>query len=648
MSFRFILNIFRLFTNLNQINRKLAPFFKGLNDFKESWTDRQLLAAIRGLPIPSKDEVEETGNNTTLVTPTTLDPVQEHSPLQEPTTTSVASDETNASGTFSHSDESLSRTTDSTSVENETQQKQQQTHSIEIPTSLHHRDGIIDGINNLSSLNSNNPFLDSSLFQLPSTSAPTSSSFMMTIGDITSLTPKSQLSSSPSVPFPSVEGSTNSNSYTNVRTLDPAAVKPKRASSGSEISSPIDENSNKATSSTRSRANTTSRYGPAPNNPENKVLDEVLLYRGASECPICFLYYPKYLNITRCCVQPICTECFVQIKRSDPHPPYDDHDEDGANTPNSTTTPDSASVASNQTTEPLLVSEPAHCPYCMVTDFGVTFTPPPYRSGLESSGGFKKSLSQLGRLTASNNAKSAEDKTVVEDKSNPSFVSSTDAVTSPTTSTAGRRRGSIPPNAPEVVTIDRIRPDWSLKLASARAHAARRSAQATALHASAFLIDPQPRNVSGSSSRRSRGVLSGRRRGNSTESVTSGASGASGTPGPYTQAHEARVRARSLLEESNASSPNSGYVRGTREERDAREERIRVQQLEDIMMMEAIRLSLLDEENRKAKEDEEQRENDEDSENGDNESSSASANSNRNGESSGVSHQSPGSNLIDL
>lgn len=89
-------------------------------------------------------------------------------------------------------------------------------------------------------------------------------------------------------------------------------------------------------------------------------------------------------------------------------------------------------------------------------------------------------------------------------------------------------------------------------------------------------------------------------------------------------------------------------MRGTREERDAREERIRVQQLEDIMMMEAIRLSLLDEENRKAKEDEEQRENDEDSENGDNESSSASANSNRNGESSGVSHQSPGSNLIDL
>lgn len=146
--------------------------------------------------------------------------------------------------------------------------------------------------------------------------------------------------------------------------------------------------------------------------------------------PYLLLYYPKYLNITRCCVQPICTECFVQIKRSDPHPPYDDHDEDGANTPNSTTTPDSASVASNQTTEPLLVSEPAHCPYCMVTDFGVTFTPP-HIDQVWSQAGDSKSLSQLGRLTASNNAKSAEDKTVVEDKSDPSFVSSTDAVTSP-------------------------------------------------------------------------------------------------------------------------------------------------------------------------------------------------------------------------
>ena len=48
---------------------------------------------------------------------------------------------------------------------------------------------------------------------------------------------------------------------------------------------------------------------------------EVFLYKDATECPICFLTYPPYLNRTRCCDQPICTECFVQIKRVDPHLP---------------------------------------------------------------------------------------------------------------------------------------------------------------------------------------------------------------------------------------------------------------------------------------------------------------------------------------
>ncbi|CAO3624244.1 unnamed protein product [Cunninghamella echinulata] len=36
------------------------------------------------------------------------------------------------------------------------------------------------------------------------------------------------------------------------------------------------------------------------------------------ECPICFLSYPSNINYTQCCDQPICTECFVQFKRSDP------------------------------------------------------------------------------------------------------------------------------------------------------------------------------------------------------------------------------------------------------------------------------------------------------------------------------------------
>lgn len=35
------------------------------------------------------------------------------------------------------------------------------------------------------------------------------------------------------------------------------------------------------------------------------------------ECPICFLWYPENINYCRCCHQPICTECFVEIKRSE-------------------------------------------------------------------------------------------------------------------------------------------------------------------------------------------------------------------------------------------------------------------------------------------------------------------------------------------
>ncbi|ORY01785.1 hypothetical protein K493DRAFT_298229 [Basidiobolus meristosporus CBS 931.73] len=63
------------------------------------------------------------------------------------------------------------------------------------------------------------------------------------------------------------------------------------------------------------------------------------LYRNAIECPICFLYYPKNINYTRCCYQPICTECFVQMKRA------------------------------NATT-------PATCPYCVESNFGVVYEAP--------------------------------------------------------------------------------------------------------------------------------------------------------------------------------------------------------------------------------------------------------------------------------
>ncbi|KAJ2753932.1 SNF1-interacting protein [Coemansia pectinata] len=66
------------------------------------------------------------------------------------------------------------------------------------------------------------------------------------------------------------------------------------------------------------------------------------LLRRYVECPICFLYYPQNTNYTRCCHKPICTECFVQIKRKI---------EEGC-------------IA------------PTHCPYCVEPNLGVVYYPP--------------------------------------------------------------------------------------------------------------------------------------------------------------------------------------------------------------------------------------------------------------------------------
>ncbi|KAF5391374.1 hypothetical protein D9757_002052 [Collybiopsis confluens] len=96
-------------------------------------------------------------------------------------------------------------------------------------------------------------------------------------------------------------------------------------------------------------------HSKRPNTLKDPSRPEAAIYRGAAECPICFLYYPPNINHSRCCDQAICTECFVQIKRSEP-----------------TTTH--------------LVSEPAACPYCVQENFGVVYTPPPWRAGIGSEG----------------------------------------------------------------------------------------------------------------------------------------------------------------------------------------------------------------------------------------------------------------------
>ena len=94
----------------------------------------------------------------------------------------------------------------------------------------------------------------------------------------------------------------------------------------------------------------------------SSVLSVFWLVESANKTPNFLLtpttckYYPPNINRSRCCDQAICTECFVQIKRSEP-----------------TTTH--------------IVSEPAACPYCVQENFGIIYTPPPWRGGLGSEVG---------------------------------------------------------------------------------------------------------------------------------------------------------------------------------------------------------------------------------------------------------------------
>jgi hypothetical protein len=296
---------------------------------------------------------------------------------------------------------------------------------------------------------------------------------------------------------------------------------------------------------------------------------EVNLYKDASECPICFLYYPPYLNRTRCCDQPICSECFVQIKRPDPHPP--EHGEPDANAP----------VEGEQTeaTESQLVSEPSACPFCVQPEFGVTYAPPTFRRGLTYAVDLGARLS-------------------------PNFtspVSSTSSLASASAVPGRRRATSLSATDPTVVTTDKIRPDWATKLSNARAHAARRSAAATALHTAAYLINP----ASGSDSR---GFGIGRR---GMRRATGGESGRTASPAlnalafltERTGVDRTPPRGTGQDNDSASAEESSGNLTAPR----SSSRRNRIDDLEEMMMMEAIRLSLASEDERLKREEKEAR-----------------------------------------
>lgn len=425
------------------IERRLAPFWRGLNEFSDSWTEHQIMAVARGMRLPPPDEVP---------------PELEYQLSKKPSVDA-------------HKSLAIPMTTRSESFQSDSGR-----------------------------------------------ASPANASF-----PFSSASPQQSMSSS--LPFRS------------------------RAKTLASLGSASRNNSEKDLSP---------REFKLPNDPfVNGQPVEVFLYKDASECPICFLYYPPYLNTTRCCEQPICSECFVQIKRPDPHPP--EHNEADPNAP-----PMSEEERQAQT-EGLLVSEVATCPYCNQKEFGITYTPPAFRRGLTYGSG--------------NNPYG-----VTSARSSQTSVASSGLSPAP-----GRRRGtSLSATSPEVVTTDKIRPDWASKLATARAHAARRSAAASALHAAAYLMNDQNQRVlPGPFGRRAmlrRSTLEGSDRPSANQ-----------------------AGALSFLAERHASLSDRGPGGGLflAPPRESSSRRRREDEIEELMIMEAIRLSLAAEEERRRKEEKE-------------------------------------------
>ena len=451
--------------NGDQIERRIAPFWRGLNDHSDSWTEHQLVAAARGQPIPAPDEI----------------PVDdEPKPMSK--------------------------------VESETKSSKTNINNLTVPI-----------VSRSQSLNS----------ETSSNLSPTQSSF-----------PAGALN--PLQPSPS-SGST---------------LFRGRAKTLAGLT----------TSSKVSQTDMTPREMNLPRDPfvAGQAL-EAYLYKDASECPICFLYYPPYLNKTRCCDQAICSECFVQIKRPDPHPP--EHADPTA-PPMLQAGSSNAEVVNPEE----LISEPAACPFCVQPEFGVTYDSPPFRRGLTYV-----NQAPAHPLTSRSSAMSSE--------SSLGSVLNNGGRMSPTNATR-RRTTSLSATSPSVVTTDRVRPDWHQKLAAARAHTARRSAAATALHTAAYLMGNRGQESDG------RGLGPFGRRG-----ILRRTSGAD-TLG----SSSAHLNMLALMSEryaaSGASREEEGDTSMTPGPRGS-SRRHGMDDLEEIMMMEAIRLSLASEEDRRKREEKE-------------------------------------------
>ncbi|KAI9700862.1 MAG: SNF1-interacting protein [Candelina mexicana] len=449
------------------IERRVAPFWKGLNDHSVSWTEHQLVAAAMGLPIPAPDEI-----------PALIE--ESSGPSIKHSTDPKSSDSNIANLTVPISSRSQSYNSD---------------------TSM-----------NLS---------------------PTHPGFSVA-------QPPSPMGSPPS----------NSPLFRG------------RSKTLASLTTPLKNTS---------QADMTPREVALPKDPYvHGQRIEAYLYKDAMECPICFLYYPPYLNKTRCCDQAICSECFVQIKRPDPHPP--EHSE-----PTSPTRPTMELREPHE--DGALVCEPACCPFCVQPEFGITYDPPSFRRGLSYAN--HPSTHPLA------NAASA--------MSSSSSLSSGGMLAPQIT--ARRRTMSLSVDAANVITTDKIRPDWATKLAGARAHAARRSAAATALHTAAYLMG----NGSGSDGR---GFAGFGRRGRHTRGSADNIYPMLGSTGNGDGSTGGSFGTLAAMAERHGASVDRGDQSTYAE---APRRRSRTEDLEEMMLLEAIRLSLASEEERKKKEEKEEK-----------------------------------------
>ncbi|KAI8973535.1 hypothetical protein BDF20DRAFT_882906 [Mycotypha africana] len=264
---------------------------------------------------------------------------------------------------------------------------------------------------------------------------------------------------------------------------------------------------------------------------------EKMLYNDAVECPICFLYYPANINYSRCCDQPICTECFVQI-----HRPLD------------------------------APSQPATCPYCMEENYGIIYEPPAWS---------EKNPQQHGRARSSSH----------------SSMSGTRHTTSGIGETNIPRRASVDYKDPDVVLVDHIRPNWNKALASkvqsGRTTVSRRnsvSAANTSLTSSLAATSSTNNNNNRSTNNRSRHNNFFSRSSSSNSNSNSSGNNGGTTRGALSSLFVTRP-GRSAS--SAAAAEYNQYLSNMR---------VSNMDLEDWMVMEAIRLSLAEQEERERKE----------------------------------------------